>query len=547
MSAVDISAEDVAIFLSAKLLFSTTPQLSPNPHLFPLSHAKPPSGTASQIAEKSLSLVCVPAGLLDNAPRQAAARKSSPSPAVPTQAAAPAAAAQTATVDDTRQPVTLAPSSAPSDLKLATAAAVSMTAAQSAAKSAAAQCSAQAAVSAVPAATTSAVEATTRQVPVSHTTAAINMPQLQPSKHSQVYTDNVPVTALAPIPSAKPATPAGLPSAVTESAAATASIPATTAGMAPATADSPEATAQHPTANIYSPIRSPPASTLPASSVPPQATLPTPQLNPLPPPPQSQYQHQQPSSNAGITPYATAEQVAAWQQQQAYQGYYGGAYPYTDPSYGYTYPQMTQPHPGFGIPPSTPVGVSAPQAPPGAVAPPRPPPLGPNSPPPKRPVASKQVGGLPQAGQHAASLATSAPAAVPASAGESVVLPFTNLICYYNVQVTLSFSHQPNHCTQKALSEQATYLSFLRAHCCVLLQHDTLYLHAYSCNRSFFSLAVCLNLQFINNLLSAFSCMAPKALGSYSEMKKRLEMQGMRHSLTQHSLWKLPGCRCYKL
>ena len=371
------------------------------------------------------------AGLLGSAPRQSAVRKPSPSPSVPTQAVAPDhRAAHTTAVDAMRPHVTATPSPAPVALKQATAAAAStIPAARPEAETAAAaeRKSVQPAATAVPAATTSAA-VSAGQVPVSHATAAISRPQMQPRKPSCVHTDDVPAITLAPIPSAKPAATAGPPSAVTQFAAATADVPATTAGLAPATANSPEATAQHHAADIYSPIRSPPASTLPHSSVPPQATLPVPQLNPLPP----HLPYQQPSSNAGITPYATAERVSAWQQQQAYQGYYGGSYPYTDPSYGYAYSQMTQPHPGFGMPPSAPVGVSAPQPPPGAVAPPRPPPLGPNSPPPKHPVPSKHVGAPPQVGQHAASLAggpvalatsTSAaqPGAGPASAGQFVV------------------------------------------------------------------------------------------------------------------------------
>jgi len=219
-------------------------------------------------------------------------------------------------------------------------------------------------------------------------------------------TPAVPLSSdLAPIASAKPAATAQMPAATAQLSAATAQMapalaqmPAATAQIAPATAqmapalaqmpaataDIPDTTAEEASADIYSPIRSPPAASLTTPSLPAQtAPLPVPQLNPLPLAPQPQYQ---PDSNAGIMPYATAEQVAAWQQQQAYQGYYGLAYPYTDPAYGYAYSQtQSYPVPGCGVPPAAPVGVAAPQPPPGRVPPPRPPPLGPNSPPPRRP------------------------------------------------------------------------------------------------------------------------------------------------------------------
>ncbi len=182
---------------------------------------------------------------------------------------------------------------------------------------------------------------------------------------------------LAPIASAKPAATAPLPTA-------TAAAPAATAQLTSAATEAAGTSVQEPTPDVYSPIRSPPAANITPPSLPTLASLPAPQLNPLPPPPQAHYQ--QPDSNTGITQYATAEQVAAWQQQQAYQGYYGGTYPYPDPTYGYAYSQ-TQAYavPGYGAPPSVPVGVAGPH-PPAGVPPPRPPPLGPNSPPPKRPL-----------------------------------------------------------------------------------------------------------------------------------------------------------------
>ena len=220
-------------------------------------------------------------------------------------------------------------------------------------------------------------------------------------------TPAVPLSSdLALIASAKPAATAQMPvataqmsAAATQMSNATAHMAPATAQMAPATAqmgpalahmpaataDVPDTTAEEAGADIYSPIRSPPAASPTPPSLPAQtAPLPAPQLNPLPLAPQPQYQ---PDSNTGIMQYATAEQVAAWQQQQAYQGYYGLAYPYTDPAYGYAYSQMqSYPVPGCGVPPAAPVGVAAaPQPPPLGVPPPRPPPLGPNSPPPRRP------------------------------------------------------------------------------------------------------------------------------------------------------------------
>ena len=271
------------------------------------------------------------------------------------------------------------------------------------------------------------------QIPVSSATAADDKPQLQPSSSSFLHNDST----LAPITFAKPAAAEELPhiaaapaaataeaaGITTDTAAATAKAAVTTAEAATATAASPEATAQNAAADIYSPIRSPPSSTVVAPgapSVPTLASLPPPQLNPLPPPPQAAYQ--QSASMAGVAPYATAE-MAAWQQQHAYHGgYYAGSYPYSDPTYGYAYSQMTQPHPSFSVAPSAPVGVSAAQAPPGNVAPPRPPPLGPTSPPPKHPVSSKPVGSAasfsqpgPQAGQPPAALPHEYPAFPPSA------------------------------------------------------------------------------------------------------------------------------------
>ena len=230
--------------------------------------------------------------------------------------------------------------------------------------------------------------------PVSQTQQPINILSAAPAPPlPNAVTPAVPLSSdLAPIASAKPYATAQMPAATAQMAPALAQMPAATAQMAPATAQMPAATAdvtdttaEQASADIYSPIRSPPAASLTPPSLPAQtAPLPAPQLNPLPLPPQSQYQ---PDSNAGVMPYATAEQVAAWQQQQAYQGYYGMAYPYTDPAYGYAYSQtQSYPVPGGGVPPAAPVGVAAaPQPPPGGVPPPRPPPLGPNSPPPRRP------------------------------------------------------------------------------------------------------------------------------------------------------------------
>ncbi|DBA73380.1 hypothetical protein WJX77_008649 [Trebouxia sp. C0004] len=235
------------------------------------------------------------------------------------------------------------------------------------------------------------------QQPMNNTLAAVPALPLP-----NAVTPAVPSSShLAPIASAKLAATAQMPAATAQMVPALAQMPAATAQLAPATAQSAPALAQMPaptadvtdntaeeaSADIYSPIRSPPAATLTNPSLPAQtAPLPVPRLNPLPLAPQPQYQ---PDSNAGIMPYATAEQVAAWQQQQAYQGYYGLAYPYTDPVYGYAYSQtQSYPVPGGGLPPAAPVGVAAPQPPPGGVPPPRPPPLGPNSPPPRRPKAA---------------------------------------------------------------------------------------------------------------------------------------------------------------
>ena len=191
------------------------------------------------------------------------------------------------------------------------------------------------------------------------------------------------------IASAKPAATAQLPAATAMGLATSVQMPAATSEpqstpahlMPPA--DVLDNTSQEPTPDVYSPIRSPPATTLTPPSFPAHATpLPAPQLNPLPPVPQPQYQPI--DSNAGVTPYATAEQV--WQQQQAYQSYYSVTYPYSDPTYGYAYSQtQAYPVPGYGAPLSTSVEATAPHPPPGGVPPPCPPPLGPNSPPPKHP------------------------------------------------------------------------------------------------------------------------------------------------------------------
>lgn len=240
------------------------------------------------------------------------------------------------------------------------------------------------------------------QIPVSSATAAADRPQLQPKPVNNDRT-------LAPDPYAQPTARMELPQATAGGAPATAEVAATITGIALPTAASPEATAQQPTVDVYSPIRSPPAANLTGPSIPTSiptvASLPPPQLNLLPPPPHMPYQ---PVNTADAMAYASTEQLAAWQhQQQAYQAYYNATYSYTDPTYGYAYSQMTQPHPGFGIPPAVP-GVPATQAP-LAVAPPRPPPLGPNSPPPKHPGASAQGSTAAhyaqprvEAGQHAA-------------------------------------------------------------------------------------------------------------------------------------------------
>ncbi|KAL3134854.1 hypothetical protein ABBQ32_007821 [Trebouxia sp. C0010 RCD-2024] len=271
------------------------------------------------------------------------------------------------------------------------------------------------------------------QIPVSTATAATDRPQLQPKPVNIAST-------LASNPSAQPIARMELPQATAGGAPATAEVAATTTGIALPTAASPEATAEQPTVDVYSPIRSPPAANLTGptvpSSIPTVASLPPPQLNPLPPPPHMPYQP--PINTAHALPYATTEQIAAWQhQQQAYQAYYNATYSYTDPTYGYAYSQMTQPHPGFGIPPAAVPGVPATQAPLGAVAPPRPPPLGPNSPPPKHPGASAQGSGAAhyaqpgvEAGQHAAAppygypmhaptLLTAPPTVVPPSTSAS--------------------------------------------------------------------------------------------------------------------------------
>ena len=226
------------------------------------------------------------------------------------------------------------------------------------------------------------------QVPIS-ATAAYSVQQLQPVGPSRLPNSTA-APSLTPISSAKPAVASLVAAPVV---AATAEVPLNSTGATAATANSPKATAQEPVPDIYSPIRPPPASTLAAPSFNPQAKLPAPQLNPLPLPPQLACQP--PASNAGAASYATAEQIATWQQQQQqqYQGYYGGSYPYSDPAYGYAYPQMTQHQSGFGGTTSAPLGVITPQLPSVGVAAPRPPPLGPNSPPPKRPVALKGVGG----------------------------------------------------------------------------------------------------------------------------------------------------------
>lgn len=231
------------------------------------------------------------------------------------------------------------------------------------------------------------------QIPASTATAAADQPQLQPSKSLPVRNDSI----LAPTHASNPTdAPLNLPQATAGLAATTSEAAVTTIGFAPATAAGPEAITQQTTADIYSPIRSPPAANLTApsapTSVPMLASLPPPQLNPLPPPPSMPYQ--QSTNAAGVMPYATAEQYALWQQQQqhhqAYQAYYNATYSYSDPTYGYVHTQMTQPNPAFGIPPAVP-GVPAPPRPPlGAVAAPRPPPLGPNSPPPKHPGVSTQ-------------------------------------------------------------------------------------------------------------------------------------------------------------
>ena len=322
---------------------------------------------------------------------------------------------------------------------------------------------------ATPAAEVPITPAAVYQIPVSGATAAADRPQLQPNSYTTpAHSDNI----LAPMSSAKPAaavevaqtlvdyaaataeaagtttdvaattakaavTTAEAATVSTDIAAAMAKAAVTTAEAAAATAASPEATTQDASADIYSPIRSlPSSSTLTAPSVPTLANLPPPQLNPLPPPPQFLYQ--QPANTPGIAPYATADQVAAWQQQQAYQGYYSAPYPYTDPSYGYTdpsygYAQMTQPHPGYGVPTSAPVVVSAAQPLPGSVPPPRPPPLGPMSPPPKRPATSMQFGGAasssqpgPQAGQTAAGLPQGYPGHAPFGAAAQPAAPIAS-------------------------------------------------------------------------------------------------------------------------
>ena len=351
----------------------------------------------------------MPAGLLDTTSHPPSAR-GIPSPS-PSPAAATAGAAKGPGQDVSTQPLSKAPLSH-AEPRQATAAAQKATA------------KTLAPIAATDAPQVPFTPAAVCQIPVSSATAADDRPQLQPSSSSFLQNDST----LAPITSAKPAAAVELPhiavdpAAATaeaagitfDTAAATAKAAVTTAEAAAASAASLEATAQDAAADIYSPIRSPPPSIVMAPgapSVPTLASLPPPQLNPLPPPPQAAYQQ-----SASIAPYATAE-MAAWQQQQAYQGYYAGSYPYSDPTYGYAYSQMTQPHPSFGVAPSASVGVSAAQAPPGSVAPPRPPPLGPTSPPPKHPVSSKVVGsaasfsqpGL-QAGQSPAAMPHANPA-----------------------------------------------------------------------------------------------------------------------------------------
>ena len=362
------------------------------------------------------------AGLLDTTPypfttpyppsARGATPSTSPSPAAATAAKGPGQ-------EISRQPLSKAPLSH-AEPKQATVAA----------PEAAAKTMAPAVATAAPALQITITPAAVYETPVSSATAAVVIPQLQSSSSPVLHSDST----LAPIASAKPAAALELPHMAadpaaatakaahitTNTAAATSKAAVTTAEAAAATAASPEGTTQDAAADIYSPIRSPPSTTVMAASVPTLARLPPPQLNPLPPPPQAPYQ--QSASNAGIMPYATAEQVAAWQQQQAYQGYYAGSYPYSDPTYGYAYSQMTQPHPSFSVPPSAPVGVSAAQAPPGSVAPPRPPPLGPMSPPPKHPVSSSAVSGAaqlsqlgPQLGQPAAGLPYDYPAPAPSA------------------------------------------------------------------------------------------------------------------------------------
>lgn len=354
------------------------------------------------------------AGLLDNTSHPSSARGATP-PLSPSPAAATAAAGSEQGIP--RQPLSKAPLPH-ADPQQVTAAA----------PEAAARKLAPNIVTAAQVPVTS--PAAVGQIPVSSATAAGNRPQLPPNSSSVL--EGVPDSTLAPITSAMHAAVAlphiaANPAAAaveaagitTDTPAATAKVAVTTAGAA-ATAAGPEATTQDAAADIYSPIRSPPPSTVEAPSIPTLASLPPPQLNPLPPPPQVAYQ--QPVSMAGVMPYATPEQMAAWQQQQAYQGYYANSYPYSDPAYGYAYAQMTQPHPSFGVAPSAPFGVSTPQAPAGAVAPPRPPPLGPTSPPPKHPISSNLVSTAAsssqqgaQAGQSAAALPHACTASAPSA------------------------------------------------------------------------------------------------------------------------------------
>ena len=227
--------------------------------------------------------------------------------------------------------------------------------------------------------------------------------------------------------------PAQQPAATAQPQAAPAQQPAGAAQLPFASAQATASTAQPPNsdtaadeaaADIYSPIRSPPAVASTPSSLPTVARLPVPQLGPLPPALQPHYQ--QADSNTSMMPYATAEQVAAWQQQQAYPGYYGGTYPYPDPNYGYAYSQ-TQPYSGYGVASSAPMGLAGPQ-PPAGVPPPRPPPLGPNSPPPKhplgRPPASSSLPGALAGQQGPAPLTDPAPPASSSVPSSSAALPW---------------------------------------------------------------------------------------------------------------------------